>query len=107
MLVNEQVYKNSLLASCIDSQNFVLQIFPCKDFPTFPDALAEVARQEVFQANLPKAAAFAVAGPVANNRCEMTNLSWVIDGDYLSNTHGIRCSQQTFQCSFSIESLGE
>lgn len=66
------------------------QIFPCKEFPTFPDALAEVARQEVFQANLPKAAAFACAGPVANNKCEMTNLSWVIDGDYLSEAHGIR-----------------
>ena len=67
-----------------------LQIFPCREFPTFPDALAEVARQEVFQANLPKAAAFACAGPVAHNKCEMTNLSWVIDGDYLSEAHGIR-----------------
>lgn len=49
-----------------------------------------VASQEVFQANLPRAAAFACAGPVANNKCEMTNLSWVIDGDYLSEAHGIR-----------------
>ncbi|BDA42706.1 Glucokinase [Coccomyxa sp. Obi] len=71
-------------------QELYHQIFPCKDFPTFPEALAEVARQEVFQANLPKAAAFACAGPVANNKCEMTNLSWVIDGDYLSEAHGIR-----------------
>ena len=67
------------------------QIFPTKDFATFPDALAEVARQDVFQANIPSAAAFACAGPVSNSKCEMTNLSWIIDGPYLSHTHGIRC----------------
>lgn len=66
------------------------QIYPTKDFSTFPDALAEVAREDVFQANLPSAAAFACAGPVAQSKCEMTNLSWVIDGPYLSHTHGIR-----------------
>ena len=44
----------------------------------------------MFQANIPRAAAFACAGPVAQNKCEMTNLSWIIDGDYLSYTHGIR-----------------
>ena len=68
-----------------------MQIFPTKDFSTFPDALAEVARQDVFQANIPSAAAFACAGPVQNSKCEMTNLSWIIDGPYLSHTHGIRC----------------
>ena len=68
----------------------VHQIYPTKEFATFPDALAEVARQDVFQANLPSAAAFACAGPVASSKCEMTNLSWVIDGPYLSHTHGIR-----------------
>lgn len=66
------------------------QIYPTKEFATFPEALAEVARQDVFQANLPSAAAFACAGPVAKSKCEMTNLSWVIDGPYLSHTHGIR-----------------
>jgi glucokinase len=68
-----------------------VQIFPTKDFSTFPDALAEVARQDVFQANIPSAAAFACAGPVQNSKCEMTNLSWIIDGPYLSRAHGIRC----------------
>ena len=68
----------------------MLQIYPTKEFSTFPDALMEVARQDVFQANLPSAAAFACAGPVARSKCEMTNLSWVIDGPYLSHTHGIR-----------------
>lgn len=68
-----------------------MQIFPTKEFETFPDALEAVAQEEVFQTNTPSAAAFACAGPVASNKCEMTNLDWTIDGDYLSATHGIRC----------------
>ena len=79
----------------------IVQIFPTREFATFPDALQAVAQQEIFQANTPSAAAFACAGPVAGNRCEMTNLDWTIDGDYLSRTHGIRsleppgCNTQT------------
>lgn len=67
-----------------------MQIFPTKAFETFPDALEAVSQEEVFQTNTPSAAAFACAGPVASNKCEMTNLDWTIDGDYLSATHGIR-----------------
>lgn len=67
-----------------------MQIFPTREFATFPEALQAVAREEVFQANTPSAAAFACAGPVAGNKCEMTNLDWTIDGNYLSATHGIR-----------------
>lgn len=87
----------NLLTCCIHKQSaqfliacILLQIFPTKDHSTFPDALAEVSKLDVFRNNLPSAAAFACAGPVANNKCEMTNLSWVVDGDYLSHTHGIR-----------------
>ena len=67
-----------------------VQIFPTREFATFPDALQAVAQQEIFQANTPSAAAFACAGPITGNRCDMTNLDWTIDGDYLSVTHGIR-----------------
>ena len=67
-----------------------VQIFPTREFATFPDALQAVAQQEIFQANTPSAAAFACAGPIAGNRCDMTNLDWTIDGEYLSVTHGIR-----------------
>jgi hypothetical protein len=82
-----------------------MQIFPTKDFSTFPDALAEVANLEVFQGNLPRAAAFACAGPVSNNKCEMTNLSWVVDGDYLSKTHGIRFSPSPPEWSLNLSML--
>ncbi|KAK9843781.1 hypothetical protein WJX81_006046 [Elliptochloris bilobata] len=64
--------------------------YPTREFPTFPEALQALARQPAFEAHTPRAAAFGVAGPVADNRCEMTNLSWVIDGDYLTTAHGVR-----------------
>lgn len=46
--------------------------------------------QEAFQENVPRAAAFAVAGPVKENRCAMTNLNWVLDGHDLTQRHGVK-----------------
>ena len=39
----------------------------------------------------PQSAALAVAGPVVDNRCKMTNLSWLIDGHDLSRRRGVLC----------------
>lgn len=65
----------------------ILQVvYPTNRHATFADALAALEREPSFVA--PRAAAFAVAGPVARNRCEMTNLSWTIDGDFLSKKLG-------------------
>ena len=66
------------------------QTFPTKDYSTFPDAVNALTRLPGFHERSPKSAAFAVAGPVANNRCEMTNLAWVIDGAALSRKYGVR-----------------
>ena len=71
----------------------VTQTYPTREFPTFPEALQALARQPAFEAHTPRAAAFGVAGPVADNRCQMTNLNWVIDGDYLTTTYGVRCGR--------------
>ena len=49
-----------------------------------------MATEEAFQGNVPGAAAFACAGPVLDNKCVMTNLSWVIDGQSLTVKYGIR-----------------
>ncbi|KAF8057125.1 glk [Scenedesmus sp. PABB004] len=52
-------------------------------FPTFEDCLqAFLDESEVRGAGV-QAAALAVAGAVENNRCPMTNTSWVIDGRQL------------------------
>ncbi|MBR0712781.1 glucokinase [Bradyrhizobium liaoningense] len=49
------------------------------DFPTVKDAVADVLSRSVLSAPV-KTAVLAVAGPVENNRCVMTNSPWIIDG---------------------------
>ena len=49
-----------------------------------------IPTQAAFQENQPSAAAFAVAGPVSQNKCVMTNLDWTIDGSELSKLYGIK-----------------
>jgi hypothetical protein len=80
------------------------QTYPTRDFATFPEALHALARQPAFEAHTPRAAAFGVAGPVADNCCHMTNLSWVIDGDYLTTAHGIRSAPASLPVRRSSES---
>ena len=69
-----------------------MQTFATKDYPTFPDAVDALVQLPGFRERSPNSAAFAVAGPVSENRCEMTNLSWVIDGVALTQKYGIRCA---------------
>lgn len=38
----------------------------------------------------PKRAVFGIAGPVKHNRCEATNLPWLVDGDVLGDRLGMR-----------------
>ncbi len=44
----------------------------------------------VDQEQPPARACFGIAGPVRNNRVQMTNLDWLIDGNELSNHFGIK-----------------
>lgn len=55
------------------------------DFPTVREAITDVLRRSGEQ---PKRAVLAVAGPVTNNRCVMTNSPWVIDGNELQPALG-------------------
>lgn len=68
-----------------------LQIYPTKDYMTFEDALDALASETAFRTDTPGAAAFACAGPVLDNKCVMTNLEWIIDGQSLTVKYGIRC----------------
>lgn len=78
-------------ASCDEVGNDILfsKTYPTADYETFEDALDALYAEEAVKANPPQSAALAVAGPVINNRCQMTNLKWCIDGHELSNRRGI------------------
>lgn len=56
------------------------QRFPSKTFPGLAAILKEFLASDDKR---PDAACFGVAGPVANNRCEGTNLPWIIDAKLL------------------------
>lgn len=57
------------------------------DFPTVQEAIADVLVRRS-GGEQPKRAVLAVAGPVTNNRCVMTNSPWVIDGNELQPALG-------------------
>ena len=71
----------------IEAETLLAVTYPTKKHATFGDALAALEREPAFVP--PAAAALAVAGPVSANRCAMTNLAWVIDGDALSAAAGV------------------
>ena len=67
------------------------RVYPVAQHAQFERAYAAfLAEPEVRPHPTPGAAALAVAGAVANNRCQMTNTSWLIDGDALTRELGYR-----------------
>jgi glucokinase len=64
--------------------------FPTSKHDTFDEVVEEFLKEPALAQLTPKAAAFAVAGAVANNRCAMTNISWIVDGTSLSKKLGIK-----------------
>jgi glucokinase len=59
------------------------------DFPTVRDAITDVLSRRA-SAGPVTAAVLAVAGPVTNNRCVMTNSPWIIDGSELQEVFGLK-----------------
>lgn len=58
------------------------------DFATVRDAIADVLARQAKGAAI-TAAVLAVAGPVTNNRCVVTNSHWVVDGAELGAAFGL------------------
>lgn len=64
--------------------------YSTSDHPTFESCVADLYKDsEVDKASV-SAACFAVAGPVADDRCAMTNIEWVVDGPKLSEAFEIK-----------------
>ena len=63
--------------------------YSTSDHPTFESCVADLYKDsEVREADV-SAACFAVAGPVADDRCAMTNIEWVVDGPKLAEAFDI------------------
>lgn len=91
-----------LLAGDIGGTKTVLALFSAEAGPHEPiveerfdssayPSLAEIITEFVGKHNPAlSAACFGVAGPVHNNRVQVTNLPWVVDGDHLNHVLGGR-----------------
>lgn len=66
----------SLFEQIYPSQNYIDLVPIVKKF-------LQAASQQVTEYAKPEKAAFGIAGPVVNNSCELTNLSWSLDSDRL------------------------
>ena len=67
-----------------------LQTYPTSKFSTFEEVVAQFMQEKEVVPQPPKAAALAVAGAVVDNRCAMTNISWILDGHSLEKHYGIK-----------------
>lgn len=61
-------------------------VFPSRNFNSLEEIIHEFLKDD--NAHL-SAASFGVAGPVVNQKAEITNLSWKIDAQSISNTLGV------------------
>jgi len=64
------------------------QEYKCKKFPTFELCVTELLNSSGISGI--DRACLAVAGPVKANSCQMTNLTWKIDGASLEETFDIK-----------------
>ncbi|MGR9052721.1 MAG: glucokinase, partial [Gammaproteobacteria bacterium] len=55
------------------------QTFPSSEFPAFDDLLVAFLPSDA----VIKSACFGVAGPVVGQRCQTTNLPWLLDAEAL------------------------
>ena len=62
--------------------------YPSRRFPALEDALGAFL-EACPEAREAGAACFGIAGPVQRNRCEATNLPWVVDGERLARMLGL------------------
>ncbi len=66
------------------------QVYPTSGYPTFSDVFGEFLAEPAVREAAPHAAALAIAGAVNNNKCEMTNVKWLVDGDELQSKFGLK-----------------
>lgn len=76
--------------SGIKAEETFSKTYPTASYPTFEGVMSELLQEPAVVARPPQAAALAVAGAVEDDRCEMTNVSWLIDGHALQKKHGFK-----------------
>ena len=78
-------------SSLVASTMLLEKILPTSEFERFDQALESFLELEESKCLPPKAAAFACAGPVKDNCCRFTNISWVVDKAEVEKDFGLPC----------------
>lgn len=73
-----------------DAAEIYAKTYPTSSHATFELVMAAFLGEPAVASSKPQAASLAIAGPVEDNRCTMTNLSWVIDGPALQQQFGFK-----------------
>ncbi len=90
VLLLAEVHETELGATQIKAlhqQRFVSAEFP--DLVPMVRQFFDAAKAATGNPPAPEQACFSIAGPVVNNTCHLTNLSWLLDGDRLAQDLGI------------------
>ncbi len=64
----------------------LIESYPSQSYPSLLDVIAVLQHEHPQRIT---AAAFGIAGPVVENRCRLTNISWVVDGDEVARSLGL------------------
>jgi glucokinase len=85
------------------------QIYQTSAYDRFDQALDAFLATDAAKSSPPQAAAFACAGPVRKQRCEFTNLGWVVDADEVSKQFNLRSRVlNDFEAvGYGVPALGE
>ena len=76
---------NARFAFLADGRIGPVETLAVKDYPSFAAALSAFLSRRRRQEAI-RSALLAVAGPVENSHCELSNSSWVVDAEELRNT---------------------
>ncbi|EFJ43507.1 hypothetical protein VOLCADRAFT_106775 [Volvox carteri f. nagariensis] len=79
----------TVLGSTAATQLFA-KVYPTSEYSTFDAVVDAFLSEPSVGQSPPQAAALAIAGAVNDNRCNMTNVNWIVDGDQLQAKHGFR-----------------
>lgn len=70
-------------------EQLAMERFVCQDYAHLHDMIAEFIAAQTAEVAAIECACIGVAGPIKDNRCEVTNLPWTVDARELSEYFGI------------------
>jgi Glucokinase len=91
------VFRGAAMSGPPLTSNQFVQTFGTDEYPSFDEALRVFLKQAGDRSKSISSCCLAVAGPVVDNKCVMTNLKWVVDGRAVTQEFGFRTAVCAFE----------